>query len=129
MLSRNLDHCLAAVSEHIKQRCSESTDDDMAIAIAHIRLEILRAFQLGLEQAQNQELSMKQTIYGIMRDNGDGSCSLEWFRNRDTVDRLLEDDDYWPNNGLVTEALTFPASLDLDACGFTFSDDAFTDSE
>lgn len=60
-----------------------------------------------------------QTIYGLICDAGDGSSHMRWFRNRDKVDQVLEDDEsYYANEGSPAMTLTFPAELDLAACGF-----------
>ena len=70
-----------------------------------------------------------QTIYGLISDNGDGSSSIHWFRNEETVDKLLSEDEngdesYWAaNEGGPAEVLTFPADLDLEAAGFSFHDE------
>ena len=67
---------------------------------------------------------MNQTIYGAVYDCGDGSSNMHWFRNADLVKRLLkEDQSYWVNERRQAETLTFPADLDLEKCGFVFSDD------
>ena len=67
---------------------------------------------------------MTQIVYGLASDNGDGSSSIRWFKNKNIVDDLLENDHetYGCNEGCVSEQLTFPAELDLKACGFCFSD-------
>lgn len=59
-----------------------------------------------------------QTIYGLICDGGDGSSSMRWYRNREMVQSLLDDDDYYANEGSPAVTLTFPADLDLKACGF-----------
>jgi hypothetical protein len=68
-----------------------------------------------------------QTIYGIISDRGDGSSSVLWFRNVNTVCELLHNnhpnsDEFWRNEGLINQVLTFPQELDLEYCGFYFSD-------
>ncbi len=69
---------------------------------------------------------MAQTVYGLIQDNGDGSCCIRWYRSRDKVDELLEEDngheEFWGNEGSPAETLTFPEGLDLDQCGLHFSD-------
>lgn len=69
---------------------------------------------------------MTQKVYGITSDNGDGSSSIHWFRSQEKVDALLADDDqcetYGMNEGYAEE-LTFPDDLNLETCGFRFSDD------
>jgi hypothetical protein len=67
----------------------------------------------------------QQVIYGLIRDNGDGSGSMCWFRNLNIVERLLEDDDFYANEGSPAETLYFPVSLDLSLCGFIFDDEQF----
>lgn len=72
---------------------------------------------------------MTQTIYGLIQDYGDGSSGIRWFRNKDKVDKILDDNDpdwdesYYANEGSPSEVLTFPAELDLKYCGFYFDDD------
>ena len=67
-----------------------------------------------------------QTVYGLSSDNGDGSSSIHWFRDKATVDALLDEDSstwkeqYWANEGSAAVTLTFPDDLDLLACGFDF---------
>lgn len=71
---------------------------------------------------------MAQVVYGLTRDNGDGSNSICWFINKAVVDRLTSGNDedfleeYAMNEG-ISETLTFPDGIDLEACGFSFSDD------
>ena len=71
---------------------------------------------------------MTQTVYGLIVDHGDGSSGMRWYRSKDTVDAILDDDSpdwdesFYANEGSPAETLTFPADLDLDACGFSFSD-------
>lgn len=72
-----------------------------------------------------------QTVYGLMSDNGDGSGSINWFINKDLVDALLSYDDndmlecFYQNEGYPAETLHFPDSLNLEQCGFGFSDDNY----
>lgn len=76
-----------------------------------------------------------QRIVGLMFDQGDGSCVLHWFRDCTIADRLLDSDDpnwdesTWPNEGAYAEELVFPDYLDLEQCGFRFSDDMLDDIE
>lgn len=63
-----------------------------------------------------------QTIYGAIRDGGDGSATIVWFKNKATVDKRLEDDEDYNMNEGRAKTLTFPADLDLVACGFRFID-------
>ena len=71
---------------------------------------------------------MAQKIYGIVSDSGDGSSCMHWYRSIDKVDEMLDPrnghENYWSSNeGGPAEILDFPNDLDLEACGFTFSDD------
>lgn len=70
-----------------------------------------------------------QKVYGLTSDNGDGSASVHWFRDKTVVDNLLDcNSDKWAdqfnmNDGGPSETLEFPDDLDLEACGFSFSDE------
>jgi len=69
---------------------------------------------------------MAQVIYGLIADHGDGSSGIRWFRNKETVDALLDDDSpdvevYGANEGVPAETLTFPDNVDLKNVGFYFS--------
>lgn len=71
-----------------------------------------------------------QTIYGIICDHGDGSSSVLWFRDLDTVCELLgnthpRSDEFSQNEGLINQVLAFPVELNLEYCGFDFSDREF----
>ena len=72
---------------------------------------------------------MTQTIYGLTQDYGDGSSGMRWYRNKSRVDALLDDsspdwdESFYGNAGSPSETLTFPADLDLEACGFRFDDE------
>jgi hypothetical protein len=72
---------------------------------------------------------MTQKVYGLVQDYGDGSSGMRWYRNKDKVDKLLDDSDpdwdqsFYANEGEPNMVLTFPADLDLEACGFRFDDD------
>lgn len=72
---------------------------------------------------------MTQTVYGLISDSGDGTSHVRWFRNKDIVDKLLNDDEYCEqygvNEGSPAETLTFPDDLDLTECGFSFDDDMY----
>lgn len=77
---------------------------------------------------------MTQIIYGLSRDNGDGSCSVIWFRNKELVDYLLTDgkssdyderEAFYGNEGSISQTLNFPDDLDLIDCGFFFCDDYY----
>jgi hypothetical protein len=71
---------------------------------------------------------MAQTVFGLSVDYGDGSSGIRWFRDEALVERLLDYDSsgdneqYYGNEGTPSEKLTFPDGLDLEACGFHFSD-------
>ena len=71
---------------------------------------------------------MAQVVFGLTVDSGDGSSHIQWFRDEAVAQRLLDSDDgvdlemYGANEGCFSEVLTFPDDLDLEACGFRFSD-------
>ena len=60
---------------------------------------------------------MTQMVYGLARDNGDGSNSISWFRDKAIVDELLDGDDHCEefgcNDGGPSETLEFPMILIL----------------
>lgn len=76
---------------------------------------------------------MTQKVYGLVADNGDGSCSMCWFQKMESVDWLLDTDNgresFWANDGGPAETLTFPDELNLAECGFRFSDDIVGEEE
>ncbi len=61
-----------------------------------------------------------QTIYGVIRDLGNGSAYMYWYRDPDDAEKVLNLDDAFMNEGQA-KILIFPDDLDLDACGFRFS--------
>lgn len=70
---------------------------------------------------------MTQKVYGLIVDHGDGSMGIRWFRSKEKVDELLDEDngheEYWAaNEGGPSEELTFPDDVDLLNVGFFFSD-------
>lgn len=72
---------------------------------------------------------MAQVVYGLVQDYGDGSSGMRWYRNKDLVDKILDDDDpdwddsFYGNEGVPSMELSFPDDLDLEACGFRFDDE------
>ena len=64
-------------------------------------------------------------IYGLVSDNGDGSASVHWFKDIDSVNAAMEYDvSTWSmNEDYPAEILTFPDGFDFDACGITFYED------
>lgn len=69
-----------------------------------------------------------QTVYGLISDNGDGSASMHWFRTKEKVDEMLDEENgheqYWSaNEGSPSETLRLPADLDLEKAGFRFYED------
>lgn len=73
---------------------------------------------------------MAQKIYGLTRDHGDGSTGMVWFRNKETVERILDNnggihEEFYGNEGMCSTQLIFPDELDLTECGFRFSDDHY----
>ena len=57
--------------------------------------------------------------YLVIRDNGDGSQSIEWHRtmSKEKQARLAEDDSYQSGDGVQIKALKFPGNFDIG--GFT----------
>lgn len=57
--------------------------------------------------------------YLVIRDNGDGSQSIEWHRtmSKEKKERLAEDDSYQSGDGVQIKALKFPGNFDIE--GFT----------
>ena len=57
--------------------------------------------------------------YLVIRDNGDGSQSIEWHRTmpKGKQERLAEDDSYQSGDGVQIKALKFPGNFDIE--GFT----------
>jgi len=79
---------------------------------------------------------MVQKVYGLTRDCGDGSNTIDWFLNEAVVDLLLshngglEDwiaEAFYGNEGSPAQTLTFPDDLDLVKCGFQFADAEYTE--
>jgi hypothetical protein len=66
---------------------------------------------------------MAQIIYGLIRDCGDGSACMDWFKTEDARDLALEDIEYSMNEGSAAQTLTFPDTIDLEDAGFSFNDD------
>lgn len=69
-------------------------------------------------------------VYGIISDSGDGSSSIYWFKDSKIADMLLDDDSEYVeqfgcNEGGYAEELTFPDDVDLQQCGFSFSDNDY----
>lgn len=66
---------------------------------------------------------MTQTVYCLIRDSGDSSCSIEWYCNVDTVEGILNEDDgpYLCNEG-APHCYDFPDDFDFDAAGIEFDD-------
>ena len=68
-----------------------------------------------------------QTIYGVTSNNGDGSASIDWYRNKDLLDEFMNSsspkwkEEYNMSDGYAA-VLTFPANLDLENAGFYFQD-------
>lgn len=71
---------------------------------------------------------MAQRIYGLVSDGCDGSASIYWFRDGDLASRLVQSHESFNLNDCgVSEVLTFPDDLDLEACGFRFNDADYED--
>lgn len=58
-----------------------------------------------------------QTVYTVIRDNGDGSQSVEWlkFMSDKILAKLKEIDSYQSGDGVQTREYKFPDSFDIDA--------------
>lgn len=88
------------------------------------------AFKTQVTEITAPTVESTVTIYGLSSDLGDGSGSIRWFRDKDIVDMLLNDDsyceEYWANEGSPNSVLTFPATLDLEKCGFRFADSYYS---
>jgi hypothetical protein len=65
-------------------------------------------------------------IYGLISDSGDGSSCIQWFRTKEKVDEILNDDSleqYYANEGEPSAVLDLPDDLDLEKAGFDFWED------
>lgn len=60
-----------------------------------------------------------QTVLYVIRDNGDGSQSVDWYRNctesdlREACEASEDVNSYQSGDGVQITELTFPASFDL----------------
>lgn len=56
-----------------------------------------------------------KTIYGVIVDNGDGSQSIEWYRNTslETLENL-QDEKYMSGDGVQITTLSFPDYVNID---------------
>ena len=54
--------------------------------------------------------------YLVIRDNGDGSQSIEWHRtlSEEKKARLAEDDRYQSGDGVQVKELKFPGNFDIE---------------
>lgn len=68
-------------------------------------------------------MSEQQVICSIIRDLGDGSSRIDWYRDSKKAESLIEEDpeSYWANDS-GPDYYTFPVDLDLESCGFRFRD-------
>lgn len=57
--------------------------------------------------------------YLVIRDNGDGSQTIEWHRtmSEDKEAKLAEDDSYQSGDGVQITELKFPGNFDIDGFG------------
>ncbi len=66
-------------------------------------------------------------VYGLISDSGDGSSCIQWFRTKEKVDELLDDENgheqYYANEGEPSAELDLPDDLDLEKAGFHFWQD------
>lgn len=70
---------------------------------------------------------LTQQIYGLVASNGDGSATIQWFRNKEIATYLVgydydDQETFIMNERYINKTLNFPADLDLEKCGFKFSD-------
>ncbi len=61
-----------------------------------------------------------KTVYMVLSDNGDGSSSAHWVKDREVVDKLQEladdGDQAWASgDGLQVSTVKFPDDFDVDA--------------
>lgn len=76
---------------------------------------------------------MTQKIYALVCDGQDGSASITWFKDSDIALSLIDPtgdnwrDEFNLNSGFA-EILEFPDSVNLEACGFYFSDAEYAPS-
>lgn len=66
-----------------------------------------------------------QVVYLIIRDCGDGSSTLDAYRNKsyqEIVKILDSDDDYYANEGSPSAILKLPKDFDLNTLGLRFLD-------
>jgi hypothetical protein len=73
--------------------------------------------------SEKKKIVQTQTIYGLICDGGDGSAHMRWYRNKQKMYDQLDRDECYQNEGSPAETLTFPLALDLEAAGFSFSDE------
>lgn len=59
-------------------------------------------------------------VYGYISDGGDGSASLHWTADPDSVD--LDDEQCYMNEGDWAEVLTFESEAAAKAAGIIFSE-------
>lgn len=69
-----------------------------------------------------------QKIYSLVKDGGDGSASVVFFRDKDLAEKLWDDDENFRANDYV-EKYTLPADLDLKKAGFDCQDDYYRNPE
>lgn len=66
---------------------------------------------------------MTQMVYGLVKDGGDGSASMCWFREDQRAEAevlLLDEEEFFMNEGGFAVVLEFPDDLDLEQAGFSF---------
>jgi hypothetical protein len=69
---------------------------------------------------------MTQKVYMLSSDQGDGSATVHFFRNKPDLEKMFEEDEYaleqYSANEEPLDYLEFPDDLDLSTCGFYFVD-------
>jgi hypothetical protein len=71
-------------------------------------------------------------IFGIISSNGDGSNSINWFKNPELAEHLLSSDEHYEtfgcNEGSFAETINFPDGVKPEDCGISFSDNEYDDN-
>jgi hypothetical protein len=67
------------------------------------------------------------TVYGLIRDCGDGSSCLDWFKDVDLMERVMEDDPeaFYGNEGSPACTLCFKDEEAFNLSGIKLDDENF----
>lgn len=74
-----------------------------------------------MKQLTNTPEVNMQIIYILIRDCGDGSSCIDWFDDKELVDKVLEEDESYFGNEGSAATLTFPLDFDIRKCGIIIS--------